>query len=787
MRIRHTLDRQESAESKAPLIATYSANDCGASTSSSYQNETAQIPGTPSTVSSDPFPDCGYSEDSFFQSPSLLSRPMAAVYINNTDPDRSKQLKNAHRSSKPISDSKTQSKVDEQNERDVENSRKELNPEGGPQLRSLEAVVDEKSKRPLRRSSTSNSQRQHQNSYGRNQTRLPRVFTRQSGFNYIFEKVSGTTDDSASESDTAASSIQVDIEKFENLYRRVRRKLKNRERDNSTESSDSDMSQENEEKKGGFGSRQMRRWAFWFIVAFLAALTIKDVVELVDQERTMRLHQESLQITEYSADPKQSDINVVFNGKYNDNAKHHILYDEKSSVQSFQSDRRRQLGSENLSNLSDRDSFLKSKWDYRMAVEGYEVISSLSSMERETESIHGTVHAITMFRKVPRFEGKRIMIKKWLNVIEERNVTFEEFTQKVGAEIIRPSMQRFQRLSFNEDLTIPTRFRTSWISEKQFCFQPWSPSADYMNIDDQGRFFTMSLSHNGENLNNKSVGCMTVDFHGRPSSLNRFMEGKGRTRDGFDDELCMGQYHEVVVEVRAKYEMLENDDNGTHCREQKEGQDNEFDCLSRCRMDMLREWCKCTPLTLGYLMRNPEEELKVHPHCNYEKCILDVQSRNYTDIECQKNCHRDCTQIRYAVTHKTQGRLLRPDMTVMELQWGSFEYLSMKQDWVWSVTTFIAALGGSIGLWLGLSILSLIQGGTYLYSYLTDTVIKKKIRKRKASVAPATKSDEDTKNSGNIAANPFETPFKKASKATAFNPPPAYNDGQKPTTNIQIE
>ncbi|KAI6200027.1 Amiloride-sensitive sodium channel subunit beta [Aphelenchoides besseyi] len=296
MRIRHTLDRQESAESKAPLIATYSANDCGASTSSSYQNETAQIPGTPSTVSSDPFPDCGYSEDSFFQSPSLLSRPMAAVYINNTDPDRSKQLKNAHRSSKPISDSKTQSKVDEQNERDVENSRKELNPEGGPQLRSLEAVVDEKSKRPLRRSSTSNSQRQHQNSYGRNQTRLPRVFTRQSGFNYIFEKVSGTTDDSASESDTAASSIQVDIEKFENLYRRVRRKLKNRERDNSTESSDSDMSQENEEKKGGFGSRQMRRWAFWFIVAFLAALTIKDVVEL---------------ITEYSADPKQSDINVI--------------------------------------------------------------------------------------------------------------------------------------------------------------------------------------------------------------------------------------------------------------------------------------------------------------------------------------------------------------------------------------------------------------------------------------------------------------------------------------------
>lgn len=46
-----------------------------------------------------------------------------------------------------------------------------------------------------------------------------------------------------------------------------------------------------------------------------------------------------------------------------------------------------------------------------MTVEGYEVISSLSSMERETDSIHGTVHAISKFRQMPRLEGKRKMIK----------------------------------------------------------------------------------------------------------------------------------------------------------------------------------------------------------------------------------------------------------------------------------------------------------------------------------------------------------------------------------------
>ncbi|EJW76647.1 hypothetical protein WUBG_12441 [Wuchereria bancrofti] len=42
--------------------------------------------------------------------------------------------------------------------------------------------------------------------------------------------------------------------------------------------------------------------------------------------------------------------------------------------------------------------------------------------------------------------------------------------------------------------------------------------------------------------------------------------------------------------------------------------------------------------------------------------------------------------------------------------------------------TFIAALGGSMGAWLGLSILSLIQGGTYLYTFLTTTIKKKRSR-----------------------------------------------------------
>ncbi|KAI6228745.1 Amiloride-sensitive sodium channel subunit beta [Aphelenchoides fujianensis] len=766
MRIRRPLGRVESAESKAPLLP---ADDCAASTSSgSFRS--GHVPGTPTTISSAEFTD-----DSPTQ-PFRLARPMGVVHLYN-------QELNAERRSDERGAPKDRPKIKKPPPpRQVES--------GAPSRAARpETTVDQQnsnSKRPLHRSSTTNSNSQRQSAAAARgyDPKLTRVFTRKSGFNYIFDQVDGAPH----ESDDSAASVQSDIERFEVLYRKVKRKLrKQRQGDHSNDSTDSEMSDESGEKKsGGWDTRQLRQWAFWFIVAFLAALTIKDVVEL---------------ITEYSADPKQSDINVVFNDSMTmPNITFCMMRNQAYSHfnLSVDADWDRRID-EQLANLTERDAFLKAKWDYRMAVEGYEVISSLSSMERETESIHGTVHSITKFRTMPRLEGKRAMIKatvyirdrlierlqKWTQVIADRNVTFEEFTQKVGAEIVRPSMQRFQRLTFNEDLTIPTRFRTLWISEKQFCFQPWSPSADYMQIDDQGRFFTMSLVHNMDNLNNKSVDCMSVDFHGRPSSLNRFMEGKGRTRDGFDDELCMGQYHEVVVEVRAKYEMLENDDNGTICREQKDGEDSEFDCLSRCRMEMLREWCKCTPLTLSYLMREPEEELKKHPLCDYTQCILDVQSRNYTDAECQKNCRRDCTQIRYSVVHKTQGRLLRPDMTVMELQWGSFEYLSMKQDWVWSVTTFIAALGGSIGLWLGLSILSLIQGGTYVVSYFKENVIKKKIRnKQKASVTPIAPTEGEVKPKSSLAANPFETPFKKQSKGAT--PPPAYEQ-QKPTTNIQIE
>lgn len=47
--------------------------------------------------------------------------------------------------------------------------------------------------------------------------------------------------------------------------------------------------------------------------------------------------------------------------------------------------------------------------------------------------------------------------------------------------------------------------------------------------------------------------------------------------------------HEVTGEVKGEYITLENDEDAIACREvDEEGEDTEFDCRSRCRMEMIK-------------------------------------------------------------------------------------------------------------------------------------------------------------------------------------------------------
>lgn len=101
---------------------------------------------------------------------------------------------------------------------------------------------------------------------------------------------------------------------------------------------------------------------------------------------------------------------------------------------------------------------------------------------------------------------------------------------------------------------------------------------------------------------------------------------------------------------------------------------------------------------------------------------------------CQKSCKRDCHQVRYniansnakktlALTNKHKSIISR-DLITVSFMWGSFEYVGLEQSWKYSAVDFIGALGGAIGIYLGLSVLTLVVGLVYgcdlSYNYMRD-------------------------------------------------------------------
>jgi hypothetical protein len=76
--------------------------------------------------------------------------------------------------------------------------------------------------------------------------------------------------------------------------------------------------------------------------------------------------------------------------------------------------------------------------------------------------------------------------------------------------------------------------------------------------------------------------------------------------------------HELKVEVKFHRQAIENDDPGTACRNNQDPLNNEFNCKSQCRLDLIQEICSCTPWSISYLAT--DEELPIYPLCDYESC-----------------------------------------------------------------------------------------------------------------------------------------------------------------------
>lgn len=79
--------------------------------------------------------------------------------------------------------------------------------------------------------------------------------------------------------------------------------------------------------------------------------------------------------------------------------------------------------------------------------------------------------------------------------------------------------------------------------------------------------------------------------------------------------------HETTVEVKAHYNILENTNQGTACKDIEDGEDSEFDCYARCRMNFIKSLCSCTPPTLSYLVE--KKVLNKDPLCDYTQCTIE--------------------------------------------------------------------------------------------------------------------------------------------------------------------
>lgn len=99
---------------------------------------------------------------------------------------------------------------------------------------------------------------------------------------------------------------------------------------------------------------------------------------------------------------------------------------------------------------------------------------------------------------------------------------------------------------------------------------------------------------------------------------------------------------------------------------------------------------------------------------------------------------------------KTGMRMQAPNATSFSIEWGAFEFLKMEQCYKYeSFVSFLSELGGSLGIWLGLSVLSLLQGGAYVTNKVTTRV---QDRRKKSSAPPGQAKQANNKK---FSQNPF--------------------------------
>ncbi|KAI6181239.1 hypothetical protein M3Y98_00807400 [Aphelenchoides besseyi] len=433
-------------------------------------------------------------------------------------------------------------------------------------------------------------------------------------------------------------------------------------------------------------------------------------------------------------------VNSIFNSsKFKDKADFGAGMSENEAVK------------KGLAKLKTNETFLTKPWDRQMIKQAIGAIGLLHSLERESDDSF-IAREISLLHSKGNNNLKKVNF--WMKEIRKRNVTFDEFMEKAGHEVFRRMIKKSNRLSQLQDKKFRTGLKTTWISKGDICFQPTFEGDAAVDIDTQGNFYEIVLNHDPDFFSDK-LHCIMVDMNGRTADMTRFLDSGGHTKDGVNDEIC-----------------AENDDPGTSCTEDEDdGGADEFNCRAQCRMELIR----CTPITTQKL--SAENDLEKFPPCDYEKCKVNVQTAAKSEKSCTKDCRRSCKVLRYEINlvgskasfhqNRTSDEQIKvPHETRAQLSWGSFEFFRLEQNYKYD----------AIGIWLGLSILTLIQGAAYIAEWATVKITGKKHEDEEEEEDGDSKSfSQNPLGPAKFSQNPLgefdAAPKKKSSSASSLPPP----------------
>jgi hypothetical protein len=80
-------------------------------------------------------------------------------------------------------------------------------------------------------------------------------------------------------------------------------------------------------------------------------------------------------------------------------------------------------------------------------------------------------------------------------------------------------------------------------------------------------------------------------------------------------------------------------------------------------------------------------------------------------MACMKNCSISCERVRYSTSNTTVQSLISNDSCEAEylISMNSLQYLVYTETFAWGFYSFVASLGGTLGIWLGIDMTLLIE------------------------------------------------------------------------------